>query len=103
MQLPAESFDWDAGNREKCRKHGVRISEIERLLSSAPGIAPDRKHSGTEQRFIAVGRNARGRPMFVAFTLRTKRGRVLIRPISARYMHKKEIENYEKEGPPATD
>jgi uncharacterized DUF497 family protein len=31
------------------------------------------------------------------FTLRRKGDKQMIRPISARYMHKKEIESYEKE------
>jgi uncharacterized protein len=34
--------------------------------------------------------------MFVAFTFRERDGATFIRPISARYMHKKEIEAYEK-------
>ena len=46
---------------------------------------------------IAVGRSGAGRPVFVAFTLRTKNGRRLIRPVTARYMHAKEIAAYEKE------
>jgi len=44
-----------------------------------------------------VGRDSHGRAMFVAFTMREQTDRLLIRPISARYMHRKEIENYEKE------
>jgi uncharacterized DUF497 family protein len=36
---------------------------------------------------------------FVVFTLRRRGDAVLIRPISARYMHKKEIKAYEKENP----
>jgi uncharacterized DUF497 family protein len=40
-----------------------------------------------------------GRFAFVAFTVRRKGGRKYIRPISARYMHRKEIEAYEKKGP----
>jgi hypothetical protein len=92
-------FDWDAGNLEKCQKHGVPVAEIEELLSSDPGVAPDPDHSAREDRFIAVGRNAAGRPLFVAFTLRIKDGQRLIRPVSARYMHKKEIEGYETESP----
>jgi uncharacterized protein len=92
-------FDWDAGNLEKCQKHGVPVADIEELLSSDPGVAPDPDHSAQEDRFIAVGRNAAGRPLFVAFTLRIKDGQRLIRPVSARYMHKKEIEGYETESP----
>lgn len=94
-------FDWDEGNREKCRKHGVSIPEIEAVLRGRPAVAPDPKHSVDEDRFIAVGRNRAGRPLFVAFTIRTKKGRRFIRPVSARYMHAKEIERYEKESPQA--
>ncbi len=68
------------------------------MLSGEPRIAPDPKHSRAEGRFIAVGRNEAGRPLFVAFAVRTKDGQSFIRPISARYMHAKEIKGYEKEG-----
>jgi uncharacterized DUF497 family protein len=90
-------FEWDTGNRDKCRKHGVSIQEIEALLSTDARVAPDIKHSNSEDRFIAVGRNSSGRPMFVAFTFRTRDGQRFIRPVSARYMHEKEISGYEKE------
>ena len=95
----ASGFDWDDGNRAKCLKHGVSVAEIEALLASDPPIAPDLKHSAAEDRLIAVGRNAAGRPLFVAFTLRTVGGRRLIRPVSARYMHAKEVRSYEKSAP----
>ena len=91
-----DGFDWDDANREKCSKHGVKIAEIEALLSGLPHVAPDPRHSETEVRLIAIGRNVFGRPMFVAFTIRTKQGRRLLRPISARYMHAKEIRAYGK-------
>ena len=94
---PVDGFDWDAGNREKCQKHGIPIAEIELLLTTAAKVAPDQKHSATEERYLAVGRDSGGRAMFVAFTIRMKDGQRLIRPISARYMHRKEIEGYEKE------
>lgn len=68
------------------------------MLSGSPLVAPDMKHSLNEQRFIAVGRNAVGRPLFVAFTLRRQENGLTIRPISARYMHNKEIARYESEG-----
>jgi uncharacterized DUF497 family protein len=77
----------------------VSIGEIEALLSGDPGVAPDPNHSAQEDRFIAVGRNAAGRPIFVAFTFRMKNDQRLIRPVSARYMHRKEIAGYETKGP----
>ncbi len=96
MEMVAAAFDWDAGNRAKCAKHGVSIKEIEALFRSAPRVAPDPAHSTREDRLLAIGRTDEGRALFVAFTLREKDGQRRIRPISARYMHKKEIEAYEK-------
>ena len=57
-------------------------------------MTPDLKHSSDEDWFIAVGRNAAGRPLFVAFTLRMKEGRRFLRAVSARYMHEKEVQRY---------
>ena len=91
-------FDWDTGNLAKCRKHGVSIKEIEFLFAAGPFIAPDPKHSGAEDRLIAVGRNAMGRALFVAFMFRNVDGTFRIRPVSARYMHRKEIDAYEEKG-----
>jgi uncharacterized protein len=93
-------FDWDRGNRTHCRRHGVSIGEIEALLRDNPRIAPDLGHAHLEDRPIAVGLTAQGRALFVAFTLREKSGRLTIRPVSARYMHAKEIDAYEAQGSP---
>lgn len=96
MDVRHVELDWDEGNRKKCQKHGVSVSEISQLFRSNPRIAPDLKHSDEEDRFIAVGRTEEGRPLFVAFTIRMKRRKQFIRPVSARYMRKKEISAYEK-------
>jgi hypothetical protein len=92
-------FDWDRGNRTKCQKHGVSIEAIESLFTRSVAIFPDNAHSEREQRFRAVGWTQENRAVFVVFTLRRQDGDLLIRPISARYMHKKEIETYEKANP----
>jgi uncharacterized protein len=97
MNWQVSGFDWDRGNRGKCQKHGVSILEIEDLFTHSPRIAPDPRHSADEDRLIAVGRTNAGRPVFVVFTMRTKNERRLIRPVTARYMHAKEIAAYEKE------
>ncbi len=68
-----DGFDWDVGNRTKCQKHGVSIAAIEGLFSRPISILPDPAHSARETRLKAIGR-----------------------PISARYMHAKEIRAYEK-------
>lgn len=90
-----DGFDWDRGNWEKCQKHGTSIAELESLFLSAVQISPDPSHSGMEQRFKAIGRSAAGRWIFLAFTWRNRQGRLLIRPISARYMHDREVKYYE--------
>jgi uncharacterized DUF497 family protein len=43
--------------------------------------------------------DGRRRAIFVVFTLRRRGDDILIRPISARYMHDKEVKSYEKENP----
>ena len=97
MNLRVGGFDWDEGNRAKCQKHGVSILEIESLFAHNPLVAPDPKHSVDEDRLIAIGRTRPGRPVFVAFTIRTKNQRRFIRPVTARYMHAKEIAAYDEE------
>ena len=93
----ADGFDWTEGNFGKCQKHGVSIDEIESFFSSGPDVYADPAHSINEQRLRAIGRTSSGRALFVAFTLRKDGGLQLIRPISARYMHQKEIQHYERQ------
>ncbi len=92
-------FDWDAANRAKCQKHGVSVAQIEALFSAPLLLIPDAAHSATETRLRALGKTSAGRMVFLVFTVRLKDGRRLIRPISARYMHVKEVAAYEKENP----
>jgi uncharacterized protein len=94
-----DGFDWDRCNRDKCRKHGVSVAEIESLFRGTPLVGPDPEHSDMERRFRAVDRTAQGRHLFVVFTWRHRRNARPIRPISARYMHRKEVEAHEKEIP----
>ena len=99
MVLQFDGFDWDRGNRAKCQKHGLSIALIESLFARPLAILPSAADSQEERRFCAVGQTGNGRRVFLVFTLRRKDDKQLIRPISARYMHKKEIESYEKENP----
>ncbi|MEX2318449.1 MAG: BrnT family toxin [Bauldia sp.] len=75
------------------------MAEIESLFASAPVFATDIGHSPLEERVRAIGQAASGRFVFVVFTVRHKAGKSLIRPISARYMHRREIRRYEQTGP----
>ena len=97
--MQANGFDWDEGNGAKCEKHGLSTSVIESLFNRQLAVLPDTAHSQRERRFRAIGRTDKGRGVFLVFTLRRKGEELLIRPISARYMHKKEIDAYEKENP----
>lgn len=66
MQI--DGFDWDAGNLEKCSSHGVSRTEIESLFTRPHRVTPDVKHSGDEERFLAIGNTDAGRPLFLVFT-----------------------------------
>ncbi|MFC5561316.1 BrnT family toxin [Methylobacterium aerolatum] len=92
--MEADGFDWDEGNRDKCRKHGLSIPEIEAAFAGVLWVGPD-SYPIREVRFRAVGRTLEGRYVFVVFTWRRRSGLQLIRPLSARYMHRKEIDHYE--------
>jgi uncharacterized DUF497 family protein len=96
MKTKVAGYEWDNGNGPKCGKHGVSQAETEQVLRAAPLVRPDRHPQDAETRFNAVGKNASGRHVFVVFTLRDKQGKRFVRPISARYMHAREIENYER-------
>lgn len=88
-------FDWDGGNSAKCQKHGVSIEEIEAVFSLDDiAVLDDDLHSTREKRFLAIGCNPGGRHIFVGFTLRKRKSQTFIRVITARYMHKKEIDSY---------
>ncbi len=90
-------FMWDKGNYEKCQKHGVSIEEIEELFHREPLVFPDLKHSSDEERLIAIGKSSKERHILVVFTIINELQEKRIRPISVRYMHKKEIDRYEQE------
>ncbi|MGL6223135.1 MAG: BrnT family toxin [Steroidobacteraceae bacterium] len=97
MVTRVAGFDWDAGNLEKCAGHGVSIEEIESVLQGEVWTFPDVAHSRRETRYLAIGRTAAGRHVFLAFTLRKRGDEQWLRPISARYMHAKEIQHYQAE------
>jgi uncharacterized protein len=67
------------------------------VFRGSVAVFPDPAHSQREERFLAIGKTARGRSVFIAFTWRRRGQDTYIRPISARYMHRKEVAHYEKE------
>ncbi len=90
-------FEWDGANEGKCQKHGVSIAEIESVFRGQVRIAPDLEHSLLEERLKAIGVSDAGRNVLIAFTVRMRGADRFIRPVSARYMHAKEVAHYEKE------
>ena len=86
-------FDWDDGNWEKCGKHGVTHHEIEYVLMHEPSVMSD--PNPDEPRMWAIGKTESGRYVFLVFMLRLIGEESKLRPISARYMHRKEIDRYE--------
>ncbi|HBP29767.1 MAG TPA: hypothetical protein DD666_10170 [Advenella kashmirensis] len=94
-RLSVTGFDWDAGNWPKCAKHGLSRIEVEEIFDGLPMVMAD-PHPG-EPRMRAIGKTRSGRYVFLVFMIRVVNGRHLIRPISARYMHQKEITFYEQQ------
>jgi hypothetical protein len=89
-------FDWDGGNARKSEKHGVSQSETEQVFFDVRLlVVADEYHSTTELRYHALGTTLDGRSLHVTFTLRASG--TLIRVISARNMHRKERQIYERE------
>ena len=92
-------FEWDEGNWPKCGKHGVSREEIEQVLFSTPAVMPG--PCLDESRLRAIGKTHAGRYVFLVFLLLETRTNTKIntklRPISARYMHQKEIDHYESQ------
>ena len=99
MNAAVSEFDWDDGNRAKCQAQGVSPAEVEALFDRPVLVIPDEAHSRDERRQRAIGKTARGRSVFLVFTVRERDGKRLIRPITARYMHRKEVVSYEKDNP----
>ena len=86
-------FEWDEANKNKSRiKHDISIKEAESAFNNIVQLFEDTKHSKKEARFILISTSNKGRKLFISFTKRGSK----IRIISARRMHKKEILYYEK-------
>ncbi|MCL4460573.1 MAG: BrnT family toxin [Nitrospirae bacterium] len=85
-------FEWDMHNAGKIwQKHGVSPTECEQIYFNRPLVfADDLKHSEEENRFYALGKTDGRRLLFVVFTVRQDK----IRVISARDMNRKERKAY---------
>jgi hypothetical protein len=93
MLAKCTGFEWDKCNSEKIKKkHDVTSVECEQVFFNLPVVAgDDEKHSETEIRFYVLGQTDSGRLLFLVFTVRKDKLRV----ISARDMNKKERRAYQ--------
>ena len=90
----AEDFEWDEGNIKKnWERHRVSHIECEEIFFNRPIIVKkDEPHSTSEDRYFVLGKTDAGRLLFIVFTLRGNK----IRIISARAMNRKERRIYEE-------
>jgi uncharacterized DUF497 family protein len=94
--IECTGFEWDDGNSDKnWIRHQVTRGECEQVFFNEPMIVfHDEKHSVSEKRWYLLGTTDGCRHLFVVFTIRNNK----IRVISARDMNKKEKKIYhEKE------
>jgi len=89
------AFEWDKGNKDKnFVKHKVTDEECEEVFfDPKKKIVNDIFHSDREDRHIIIGKTKFDRYLFLVFTTREDK----IRIISARDLNRKERSLYEKE------
>jgi len=85
------AFEWDTGNREKnLVRHQVTNAECEEVFfdphKRVLRTTLDTGSSGRERRYLVIGRTKEERALFVVFTFRGDK----IRVISARDLNRKE-------------
>ena len=87
-----DGFEWDDGNRTKnWEKHQVSSSECEEIFFNIPLLLfADGAHSEQEPRFYVLGQTGGDRRLFLSFTVRGTK----IRVISARPISRREREVY---------
>jgi len=88
------NFQWDTGNLGKNKKsHNVAEKEAEEVFfDKKKRTFKDHVHSKKEERFRVIGKSKQKRLLFIVFTVRLGR----IRIISARDTNRKEVSLYEE-------
>ena len=85
-------FEWDSGNLLKSlAKHGITQQESEQVCLHLYLLEIDKTHSSNEIRFKILGKTDLGRILYIIFTTRLNK----IRIISARPADKGERKTYE--------
>ncbi len=85
-------FVWDKGNIDKnWQKHRVTNQECEEVFfDENKRILKDRLHSEKEARYILLGKTKKQRLLYIVFTIRKKKVRI----ISVRDINRKEVKLY---------
>jgi len=84
------NFDWDEDNIEHIAAHGVELEEVEEALAGKPLI-----RRGRASRYLAFGRTAAGRYLFVVVR---DLGKGWCRVVTARDMTVAERRYYRRRG-----
>lgn len=86
-------FEWDQYNRTKVRlRHGIAPQETEQPFFHKHAVVFDQRHSAQEQRYQLLGAANDGRILFIVFTIRGRKVRI----ISVRKASRKERIHYGK-------
>lgn len=89
----AFEFEWDEGNRDKPKKHGLSQEETEEAFFDEDRVMfADWVHSATERRITLLGKTREGKILNITYTIRKNK----IRVVTARPVNKKEVKLYEK-------
>jgi uncharacterized DUF497 family protein len=92
-ESPPPGFEWDTNKAaSNFDKHGVTFNEASTVFDDAlAGLRYDPDHSQEEERYLLIGRSARGRLLIVSHTDRDEGTRI----ISAREATPRERRSYE--------
>lgn len=87
-------FEWDKGNKIKnLTKHQVSQDECEEtFFDFNRKVQKDLLHSANEERYVLLGRTKYKRLLYIVFTVKKEKVRV----ISARDINKRELKLYEE-------
>jgi len=87
------AFEWDEGNKRKNLKHKVTDEECEEaFFDPKKKLLKDVIHSQKEDRYVLIGATKHQRLLFVVFTLRNSKVRI----ISTRNLNQRERRLYEE-------
>ena len=90
-----EGFEWDEGNLKHIKKHNVNYRECEEAFLNKPLIInEDETHSQAEERLRVYGQTDKRKLLFMIFTIRNNK----IRVVSARDQNKKERKEFQETG-----